>query len=231
MSDFARRLLDLIAPRTCAVCGRRLAPTEQLVCANCNRELPRCDFAADPYEHEMARMFFGRLAVERVAAFAYYEPGGPLSRIISRFKYRGFDDEAVLMGRMMAAELLPTGFFNDIDMLVPTPLAPRRLRQRGYNQSERLACGIRDVTGLPVECRAVERTTFLSSQTHKDRWQRADNVEAAFRLRDGRRVAGKQVLLIDDVATTGATLCGCGRCLTAVEGVKLHILTVGFAKS
>ena len=107
-----------------------------------------------------------------------------------------------MAGRLMAHELVRSHFFDGIDVLLPVPLTRKRHRIRGYNQSEELARGISEVTGIPIENRAVRRKTFTESQTNKDRWQRTDNVADAFELSDARRVQARHVLIVDDVVTT-----------------------------
>jgi predicted amidophosphoribosyltransferase len=77
----------------------------------------------------------------------------------------------------------------------------------------------------------VSREQFVESQTQKDRWQRNENVEGCFRLNDGSALKGRHVLLVDDVVTTGATICSCGREMLKAGDVRLSILTIGFAKS
>ena len=107
--------------------------------------------------------------------------------------------------RMLAKEIQPAGFFDEIDGIVPVPLAKKRLHQRGYNQSEEIAQGISEITGLPVYKKVVRRNSFKGSQTNKGRWDRQENVEHVFELIDAQAVCNRHLLLIDDVVTTGAT--------------------------
>ena len=143
----------------------------------------------------------------------------------------GFSEIGEVMGRMMAREILPSGFFDDIDGIVPIPLAPARQRQRGYNQSQMLAEGINSVTQLPIYNKVVRRTVFEGSQTHRGRWERNENVEHVFRLTDATAANGRHLLLVDDVVTTGATILACARELASAGNVKISILSLAFAKS
>lgn len=193
--------------------------------------LPRTGFQYQPHDNGMARMFWGVIPVERAAALFFYEAGSASANILYELKYQGAEEVGRVMGRMMARELLPAAFFEDIDLLVPVPLSKKRQRQRGYNQSMLLAQGISEVTGLEISRQVVRRTVFLQSQTKMDFWERRKNVEGVFQLLDGEQLAGKHVLLIDDVVTTGATMTACARELLKTEGVKISILSLGFAKS
>lgn len=229
--SFWSRLVDLIAPRACVVCGGRLGIHEFFLCGSCNLQLPRTNYADNPYENDMARLFWGQLPVERCAALFFYQGGSGPSQILYELKYKNHPEIGEFFGRMIAEEWGDTGFFEGIDLIVPVPLAKERQRQRGYNQSLHIARGIGSVTRLPIVTNAVSRKQFVESQTQKDRWQRNENVEGCFRLNDGSALKGRHVLLVDDVVTTGATICSCGREMLKAGDVRFSILTIGFAKS
>lgn len=226
-----RRLLDFIAPRSCVVCGRRLGIDDDILCPSCVLHLPRTDFHRSPLDNPMARLFWGVIPVERVAAYIYYAPGSELARAVYDLKYHDRPDIGIALGRMMATEMQAAGFFEGIDLLVPVPLAPRRERQRGYNQSRQIALGISEVSGLPIGDCAVRRTVFKGSQTELSRWDRQQNVEDVFRLRDADSLRGRHVLLVDDIVTTGATITACARELLKACNVRISILSFGFTKS
>ena len=132
---------------------------------------------------------------------------------------------------MLATEIKSAGFFDGIDGIVPVPLAKKRQRQRGYNQSEEIAQGISEITGLPIYKKVVKRISFKGSQTNKGRWDRQENVERVFDLIDAEAVSNKHLLLIDDVVTTGATCIACAKVLCQSANVRITILSLGFAKS
>lgn len=226
-----RRLLDFIAPRPCVICGRRLGIHDDVLCPACVLKLPRTDFWLSPLDNPLSRLFWGIIPVERVAAYCYYAPGSEMAQMVYDLKYHDRPDIGVALGRMMATELQPSGFFDTVDLLVPVPLAPRRQRQRGYNQSRQLTLGISEVTGVPVSDCAVCRTVFQGSQTELTRWDRQANVENVFSLRDADSLRGRHVLLIDDIITTGATVCACARELLKVDGVRVSILAFGYSKT
>lgn len=225
-----RRLLDFISPRACVICGCRLGITEEVICATCNMHLPRTYYDKDPYENEMARLFWGQMPVERAFAMIYYEPHSQVSRMVHSLKYLGHPEVGDFMGRMMSAELLGSTFFDGIDMIVPVPLSRKRKRKRGYNQSREIARGISSLTGIPVADNIVRRARFVESQTQKHRWQRLENVDGVFRLRDNAHVDGKHILLVDDVVTTGATIISCANEICRGGNVRFSVLSFGYAK-
>lgn len=224
------RLLDAFYPQQCPVCGQRLYPPEGPLCSACNLHLPRTHFARQPYDNVMARLFWGRIPIERAAALFYYHAHAKSCSTIYQIKYGGREDLAINMGRMMAKEFDETGFFDGVNSILPIPLAWSRQFKRTYNQSERIALGIQEVTHLPILKGIVKRKTFRSSQTDKNFWQRRSNVEGAFSLLDTRKISHQHILIIDDVVTTGATITACARELLKAEGVKISVASLGFTE-
>jgi len=229
--SFWHRLLDLISPRLCVVCGHRLTVTEEVICARCNFHLPRTGFQHNAYENDMAKLFWGQIPIERATAFFYYEAHAETANILYELKYKDHPEIGEIFGRMFAAEIKSAGFFDEIDGIVPVPLAKKRQRQRGYNQSEEIAQGVSEITGLPIYKKVVKRISFKGSQTNKGRWDRQENVERVFDLIDAEAVSNKHLLLIDDVVTTGATCIACAKVLCQSANVRISILSLGFAKS
>lgn len=224
------RILDLIAPRSCAVCGCRLSPDEQAICIRCNLHLPRTHYEKVPYDNEMARLFWKRIPLEKCAAWFFFQAGSEAANILYRLKYHHHPETAEAIGLMIGQEWKETGFFENIDLLIPVPLAHKRERQRGYNQSMEITKGIHQATGIPIGKNIILRNRFVESQTHIGRWERADNVEGVFELIDAAAIHGKHVLLIDDVVTTGATITACGQELAKAGDIRISVLSIGFAK-
>lgn len=228
--NWITRILDFISPRLCVVCGHRLAPSERSLCAVCMFHLPRTNYHQRPLENPMAQLFWKLTSIQKAAALFYYQPHSEMAQLVYRLKYNNRPDIGEDMGRVMAHEMQRSDFFSDIDVLLPVPLARKRYRQRGYNQSEMLAIGVSDITNLPIVTKALRRKEFHQSQTKLNRWQRQENVADTFQLVDDSHLKGRHVLLIDDVCTTGATLIACANALKDVEGIRISSLTLGFTK-
>ncbi len=224
------RILDFISPRLCVVCERRLAPSERSLCTVCLLQLPRTCYQFSPNDNPMAQLFWHLAPIERAAALIYYEPHSEMAQMVYDLKYHDHPDIGEDLGRLMANEMMVAGFFEGIDVLLPVPLSRKRLRQRGYNQSEQLARGISDITQLPVVSNALLRKHFKQSQTRLTRHERQENVADMFELRDDTDLRGKHVLLVDDICTTGATLLACANAIKNISGIRLSAITLGFAK-
>ena len=199
----------LIAPRACPICGQRLTVGEEVICARCNLHLPRTHFAANAYENEMAKLFWGRIPIERAAALFYYEAGSEVSRIIYDLKYHHHPEIGWEMGRLASQECARDAFFEG---------------------SMEIARGVAHATGLPIRSKVVRRIRFEGSQTQQSIQGRHENVEGVFELCRKADVQGKHILLIDDIVTSGATIVSCANELRKGGAAHFSILSLGFAK-
>lgn len=221
--------IHLLFPRQCVVCGGPLQEGEEAICLKCNIDMPRTDYHHQK-DNPVERMFWGKIPLERATSYFFYHKGSDFRRVLHQLKYGGRKDLGEAMGRFMAAELLTSGFFREIDMIVPVPLHPRKQRMRGYNQSACIARGVAAVTGIQVDDTSVSRKKHTETQTHKSVYERWENVDGIFRLCHPERFVGKHILIIDDVLTTGATTTACADAFQDVEGICISILTLAVAE-
>lgn len=223
-------LLHLFFPRRCVVCGASLQEGEEGICMRCSMDMPRTHYHLHE-DNPVERMFWGKMPLERGTSFFFYHKGSGFRQILHLLKYGERQDLGEIMGRYMAAELSASGFFSGVDVIVPVPLHPRRQKMRGYNQSECIARGVSTVTGIPMDIVSVVRTKHTETQTRKSSHDRWENVNGIFSLRRAEAFAGKHILIIDDVLTTGATTTACADAFDGVEGVRISVLTLAVAGS
>lgn len=221
-------LWELFFPRCCVVCGRRLQQSEEYLCLHCLGRLPLTGMHRHP-DNPMEKQLWGKFPLGRATSFLYYAKEGYTQKVVFALKYYGVSRLGIFLGRRMAAELMPSGFFQDIDYLVPVPLHEKKKRQRGYNQSEMLAEGISSVTGIPVSDRLVIRGQFTETQTRMKAHERWTNVSGAFVCSAPEAFEGKHILLVDDVMTTGSTLVSCADALSGVSRLRISVLTLALA--
>lgn len=224
-------ILNLVLPRRCPVCGCRMNKKEGSPCVACYLHLPRTHYASFPYDNEMARLLWGKIPVERVAAFFYFKPQSAAARLVYQIKYNNKPELAVEVASRLTKESDFCDFFCDIDCIVPMPLARKREKERGYNQCLSIAEGLSRTTHIPVVADAVERISFKASQTKMNHWERIENVEGVFRLKNPEYIAGKHILLVDDIMTTGSTICSCAKELLRASNIKISIFTLGYTKT
>lgn len=223
-------LRDFFFPRICLGCGKNLVSGEDALCLRCLSDLPHTGFL-NTSGNEMECRLWSSPLVCRASSLFFYAKGGTVSKILQGMKYQGRKKLCRQMGHLIASELLSTGFFDGIDLIIPVPLHPSRLRQRGYNQSEWLSKGIADKTGIPIASDVLIRTHNNATQTHKsssERWLNARNLFA--QTSHTNKLSHKHILLVDDVFTTGATLASCIECLSSVEDLKASVVTLAYAK-
>ena len=225
IKDWLSSFLSLLFPRCCVVCDRPLAEGEECICTVCNINLPRTNYHLRK-DNPVERLFWGQIPLERATSFFFYEKGSDFRLILHRLKYGGQKEIGAIMGRYMAAELLSSHFFQGIDVIIPIPLHKKKQQIRGYNQSEWIARGITAVTGIPIDTESILRKKNTETQTHKSILERRDNVEGIFELQRPEVLAGKHILIVDDVLTTGSTTLACASCLVNVEGIQISILTL-----
>jgi ComF family protein len=229
-------LLDLALPRCCVSCGRG-GPTlgRGVVCGICWSRLaripaPRCARCGHPVGTHRCRWCDQLPPFVRAARSVCWVPGGVGGRVVHALKYDGWTILAEQMAEQMARLDWPADVVAERTALVPVPLARRRLRERGYNQSLLLARELAARWRIPVWERCVERARETRSQTRLTPADRVGNVSSAFRAAGGRDVLrGAHLVLVDDVVTTGATLDACARALFEGGARILSYVTFGRA--
>ena len=208
-------LLNLFFPteNICHLCERALEGNEDCLCGRCTRGLEQCRIS--PMERsELVDRHWTALS-----AFWYQDQA---RRLVHQLKFNGDLQAARPLGDQMALVLTETGWTRQMDCLVPVPVHPLRLRQRGYNQAQVLAQQIAGHTGLPLCPDVLFRTREQGSQINRGRQERLLAMKGAFSAKSAQ---GKHILLVDDVLTTGATASACARALQAAGAAEVRILT------
>jgi ComF family protein len=191
--------------------------------------MPRTNFHRQQ-GHFTERLFEESFSFVRTTSFFFYDTGSRFNEILYQLKYKGNKELGEIMGSCMARELLSSGFFEEIDMLVPIPLHPKKQKRRGYNQSERIAAGISRVTGIPVITSYSERIKNTDTQTHKSAIERRENVKEIFLLQNPLFFLGKHILIVDDVLTTGATILSYASIFRDVKDIRISVFTMAIAR-
>jgi len=173
------------------------------------------------------KLFWGRVKFEQSSSYYKLNKGGKVQELIHQLKYRGQKEVGEYIGKVFGSELKSLGW--KPDLIVPVPLHPKKLRKRGYNQSECFADGISTSMNIPVITNALVRLNFTETQTKLDRDKRWENVRYAFRIQNAPEFENKHILLVDDVVTTGATIEACAEVLLQIPGVKVSVATIAYA--
>lgn len=227
LQEIKESFLHLLFPHICAGCGSDILDKKSSLCARCMEELPETHFeryADNPVE----KKFRGRLSIIAATAQYYFTPGSLIQQLVHRFKYQGDKDLGLQLGHLMGDAIQLSGRFA-IDALIPLPLFPGKERRRGYNQATILCEGMAASLQIAVLKNVITRPQYTDTQTRKGRIERWKNMEGKFMLADAAAIAGKRLLLVDDVVTTGATLEACGTELLRANDTTLSLACLCYA--
>lgn len=221
--------MSVLMPERCIVCGRTLVTGERLICLHCNVAMPRTRYHLSRFNHIHERLM-GESRVERAAAWFHYARKSPYTNIILQAKYNDRPEVASEAAAMYAAEIKSDGFFDGIDLILPVPMHRFKELRRGYNQAELIASGLSRVTGIPVGDNLKARRGH-NTQTRRGSYDRYVNVAGLFEVVHADELAGRHVLIVDDVMTTGSTTLACCEAVrAAVPDATISVLTLASAK-
>ena len=226
---FIEDFISLLYPRVCAACGNSLFKHEEIICTYCLYHLPKTNYHLME-NSPLDQVFWGRAQLAHTAALYNFQKKSKVQHLIHQLKYKGRMDVGIHLGKLLGAELAVAEKFNDVSKVIPVPLHPGKQRKRGYNQSEQIAIGLANAMNIEMDTTSFIRTTNTETQTRKSRFARWENVKEIFKVTAPAEIANRHILLVDDVITTGATLESAAHILLAVEGVKLSVACIGFAR-
>lgn len=222
-----------LAPQRCRLCRAPLfAHRNAFLCPECVAAMPwigpgaclTCGYPPGEYAvhgKECRRCHGGWMGLAGTVSVARYRLGAKM--LVKALKFRGEEELIRPMAGLMAERYRGAAFFGKPEVLVPVPLHPKRKRERGFDQAALLAAGVASLCGMELGEGWLERTRWTEPQAHLGRRARLANIEGAFRA--GAAVAGRRVLVLDDVMTTGATLAACAHALRAAGAKAVYALT------
>jgi len=218
----------LFFPRVCQACGHVLYAREEVLCTKCLYRLPKTNFSEHD-ENPVSRTFWGRVELNAATAFLFFSKGGKTQRLMHGLKYRGKKQIGIYLGKLFGNELKKSALFNDVEVVIPVPMHPKKQQKRGYNQSALIAEGIAFSMKAELQKNNLVKVVNTSSQTKKSRYGRWDNVKDVFSVNNALLLENKHILLVDDVITTGATIEACARQLHTIPGVKISVASLAHA--
>ena len=231
-----RAALGLIYPEVCQLCkAERAEVREGLVCRPCWSQVrfirpPFCDRCGLPFDGEIPSRFVCANCLDLEFAFSSARSAvvakTVVLEVIHRFKYQRALWFEPFLADLLVREAAPALAGGAWDYLVPVPLHPLKLREREFNQATLLARPLSQATGIPLAETLVERIQPTATQTRLTREKRADNMRNAFAVRPGAGLAGKRIVVVDDVFTTGATTNACAKALRRAGVAEVAVWTV-----
>jgi|SRR5690606_18684945 len=216
---------SLIFPEICFGCNDFLLSSEKTLCTTCRHFLPVTNFH-NTADNPVKKVFYGRVVIENATSFIWFHKNSIVQQLIHNLKYKGFEEIGAFLGEWYGYELSASPLYKNIDFVLPVPLHPKKLKKRKYNQVAEFARGISNIIGATYRDDILIQTKKTTSQTKKrrvDRWREKKN---AYEITKGINFAGKHILLVDDVITTGATIEACTKVLKNHQNCKVSIATI-----
>ncbi len=229
LKSYWQGLVGLIYPRICLSCGEPLVRGEDFACSECMYHIQRTNYHLKE-DNPVAQLFYGRVELEFATSYFGFDKGGIFQKLMHHLKYKGEKELGEMLGKHLGMGLKQSPCLPPVDMVIPVPLHKKRMRERGYNQSEHIAIGLAEVLDVEVNAKSLQRTAYKGSQTKLHRTERWRNVAGNFEVKNENKLSGKHVLLVDDVLTTGATIEACCEALNVVEGIRISVATLARAQ-
>ncbi|MGO8766124.1 MAG: ComF family protein [Limisphaerales bacterium] len=225
-----------IYPETCQICEvKRATAKEGYVCGECRRGVkfirpPLCGRCGLPFEGDITAEFECGNCREMKLHFGFARSAavarGVVLEAIHRYKYRRHLWLEPFLADLLVREALPVLRDQPWDFIVPVPLFPVKEREREFNQAERMAARLAKAAAIPLNPWMLRRVLPTATQTRLSREQRALNMANAFATREGTKLDGERIILVDDVFTTGATTNACAKVLRSAGAGEVCVWTV-----
>lgn len=225
LSDLIASIANLAWPRICEVCGCALVKGEDVICLRCLCEMPMVNLHGESFSLLHQRLA-GKVPFDRVGAMFWYYRDTPYAHLIHHAKYNGRPHIGRILARRYAQTLKTDGFFDGIDAIVPIPLSPLKLLRRGYNQSEAIALGLAETSGIKV-VNGLSTSHYRATQTRRNAYARWLNARNGFKPNPDKLQGLNHILIVDDVLTTGATILAAAEAIHAYNpSIKLSVFTL-----
>ena len=223
-----KALVNLFFPKVCYACLNLLLDNEDTICVHCRNDLPVTNFHYNNND-AVKKVLYGRAKIEHATALFRFEKKGLVQQLIHGLKYRGYEHIGFVLGNWLGGEVKDLEAYQNIDVVIPVPLHKKRLRKRGFNQVAKFGEQIAKALNAKYIDDVLIKVTATTSQTHKSRFTRWTNSKALFTVKDTERICDKNILLVDDIITTGATLEACINVLKQAKNIKISMATMAIA--
>jgi ComF family protein len=224
-SDF----ISLLFPRYCFSCKEQLYAGEECICLICKHSLPKTNYHSEAQNPVMIKLY-GKAPIAFASSYLRFVKSGKTQRLLHQLKYHNQPEIGKVLGNWYGKDLDDTIQKHKIELIVPVPLHKKKLKRRGYNQSDGFAIGISEALNVEVNCTALKRVKESETQTKKSKLERWENVEDVFLVQNVDVIINKHIMVVDDVITTGSTLASCAIELLSKGAASVSIVTIAVAE-
>ena len=225
LAKIINEINNILLPRVCFGCNTRLFRGEHILCAVCRHDVPLTDHNF-VQENAVDRIFYGRIPIKKAASFTFFSKNGLVKNLLHWLKYKNQEQIGTFLGEWCGANLSNDPNLKHIDVVIPVPLHPKKLKKRGYNQVARFAQEIAKNLQVAYRDDVLLKTINTKTQTKKDRQLRWESSKKAFQVNTTSPFNYKHVLLVDDVITTGATIESCAHVLMQDKDIEVSVLSM-----
>ena len=226
MNNSLITLLDFFLPRFCPGCNKKLSSNEEPVCKECLDSILIAD--ENLIQREYDRKFSSTNIISGFYSKYIFEADKTLQNIVHSLKYNKQFRIGTFLGEILAEGIILKNWM--IDLILPVPIHHLKKAERGYNQSDFIVKGMSKGLKISYSARTVKRIRYTETQTNLKLQERAKNVENAFKVTNSKKIKNKNILLVDDVITTGATTLECAKVLMNAGAEKIYACSVGIAE-
>ncbi len=223
-----KNLFNLFFPDLCLSCQDKLSDNEIDFCSGCRHEFPLTKFHFYR-DNSINKIFKGRVALAEATALFRFKKSGLVQQLLHNLKYRGHERISAVLGRWLGPELRSCNQFSSVDAVIPVPLHRKKLKQRGYNQVSGFGREIAKALEIDYLEDVLIKYEATATQVFKKRFARWQHKETEFRLINPSKIAGRHLLLVDDLITTGATVEACSNVLLSGEPDKISVASMAIA--
>lgn len=227
--NFLTNLFHLFYPKLCVNCEQKLVANETTLCTLCRHDLPLTNFK-NFTQNKVIETFYGRILIKKAYSLLFFRKKGITKQLIHDLKYKGNEEIGVFFGNWIGEILKENKEFEDVDFIIPVPLHPKKLKERGYNQVTKFGETLSKHLKIPFTEKYLVRISSTKTQTFKERFERFNNIDTKFLIENPAYFDNKHILLIDDVITTGATLEACAKEFLKSKNCTISILTMAYTE-
>ena len=228
IKEIFTKIFDFLLPRICPSCNQKLNSSEEIICNSCFDKLKLTP------ESLIQEEYHNKFAVKKYLTDFHpvfiFEKDREIQHIIHALKYNRHFHAGIYLGKIIGNQIKAKLDVWKIDLVVPVPLHPVKKAERGYNQSEFIVKGISIQTGLSWSKKIIRRKRYTETQTHLTAEERQSNVKDAFEVKNRKLVEGKNILLVDDVITTGSTISECAHQLISAGAKNIYAASIAIAE-
>ncbi|TMM59591.1 ComF family protein [Maribacter algarum] len=212
-------------PTVCFGCNTHLNRGEQHLCTVCRNHLPITDYTFNE-ENPIDRIFYGRIRVKKASSFLFFIENGIVQQLIHHLKYKNQEQIGTFLGDWYGQILRGNQFLDKIDVVIPVPLHKKKLKKRGYNQVALFASRLAHFINAEYNDEILIKTANTKTQTTKGRIGRWQENRALYTLSDASKLNNKNILLVDDVITSGATMEICVKALQEAQETTIYVTSM-----